>query len=186
MNGKAVQDFSGERPNILFVFSDMHCGLDWSGSRWHPDVWTPNLARFASQGVTLERCRVNTPICLPYRVQMHTGRHIRDGRTLFNAPGERMDSQPSWPAALAAAGYRTAYVGKWHIPPIFHGPISPAQRLGYRDYWRKSDGEGSVEGATYYREDTGDQRHLRDGHEIAVTGALSRIEVELPTCNRVN
>ncbi len=100
------------RPNVLLILSDDQ-RLDTIGN---PLVWTPNLDALAREGTVFTRAVSPNPVCLPSRAEILTGTSgFRNGVL----PGftDRLDAAlPTWSATMAAAGYRTAYAGKWHTP----------------------------------------------------------------------
>lgn len=106
---------AADRPNILFVFGDEH--------RWQslpftedPELRTPAMERLARDGASFGTCISNNPICVPARTMIMTGRWPYATRALENngaviAP----EHQPALGKVFHAAGYRTGYIGKWHI-----------------------------------------------------------------------
>src|ERR671914_607487 len=74
------------RPNILLVLSDDHSAphLGCYGDR---TVRTPNLDRFAAEGMRFDRAFVAAPQCVPSRAAIMTGRSpVAIGMTRFSAP----------------------------------------------------------------------------------------------------
>ncbi len=107
------------RPNIVLILAD---DLGWGHVGWqNPQVKTPHLDRLAQTGVQLNRHYV-APVCSPTRVALLTGRYWSrfgcnnalpsepDSTAVAMPPGT-----PTLSAALQAAGYRTALIGKWHL-----------------------------------------------------------------------
>ena len=112
------------QPNILIVMTD-HQRADTVLSE-HP-ARTPNLDRFAQQGVTFTQTFCPTPHCCPSRATFFTGlypsqhgvwNNICNDMALSRGvkPGVRM-----WSEDLAAAGYDLHFVGKWHVS-VEEGP----------------------------------------------------------------
>ena len=94
-----------ERPNIVFILSDDHTARDL-GVSGNPVVQTPNLDRFARQGMRFTRAFTAAPQCVPSRTAYLTGRSpvaARMGR--FNSPLPR--EVKVFPEYLRAAGYFT-------------------------------------------------------------------------------
>lgn len=116
------------KPNIVFVFSDQqrHSALGCYGNQV---VKTPNLDRFAGQGMVLENTFSSCPICGPYRGQLLTGRYSHANGVVDNEYGLFRD-QPTLAQTLGAAGYRTGFIGKWHLG---YGPYTKDKRHGF-DY----------------------------------------------------
>lgn len=96
---------SPARPNILFILSDDHTQRDL-GVSGNPVIKTPNLDRFAKQGMRFTRMFTAAPQCVPSRTAYLTGRSpvaARMGR--FNSPLPR--EVKVYPEYLRAAGYYT-------------------------------------------------------------------------------
>ena len=101
-----------ERPNVLWLMTDQYRG-DMMGFLGHPAVKTPNLDRLAAQGVAFTRSYCTSPVCHPSRASMMTGMHLPHHGALVN--GMATDQGlVTLPQLLAAAGYRTANLGKTH------------------------------------------------------------------------
>jgi choline-sulfatase len=63
-----------ERPNILFLFSDQHT-RKITGCYGDETVHTPNLDRLATSGVTFGNAYTASPLCVPARMALLTGRY---------------------------------------------------------------------------------------------------------------
>lgn len=61
------------RPNILLILSDDH-SAPYLGCYGDPVIRTPNLDRFASEGMRFERAFTAAPQCVPSRAAIVTGR----------------------------------------------------------------------------------------------------------------
>ena len=100
------------QPNIILVLSDEHRGQAMAHAG-DPNVRTPALDRLAAEGVSFGRAYANCPICTPSRGTIFSGRHAHAGPVsgffdVYKA------TAPSLATELRAAGYHTAYFGKWH------------------------------------------------------------------------
>ena len=109
------------RPNFLFVITD---DQRWDalgvvqreqGERARfPWFESPHMDRLASEGVRFRNAFVTLSICSPSRAAYLTGRYNHlNGITNNNTPFP-LDSV-TYATLLRDAGYRTAYVGKWHM-----------------------------------------------------------------------
>ncbi|HUE61781.1 MAG TPA: sulfatase-like hydrolase/transferase, partial [Chthoniobacterales bacterium] len=98
------------KPNILFIMCDqlradaLGCTGNW--------VKTPNIDRIARDGVRFSNCVTNSPVCLPARVSLATGRYPHNTGVWDNCPFELPEGTPTWMAAIRDAGYRTSLFGK--------------------------------------------------------------------------
>lgn len=103
-----------DRPwNVLLLVSDEHSPrLPAPGGT--PWLETPNLARLASEGVTLTRAYATSPICAPARMGLLAGKHPAETAVLSN--GHSFDPANRTIAhVFGEAGYQTACVGKTHV-----------------------------------------------------------------------
>jgi arylsulfatase A-like enzyme len=123
-----------KRPNIVFIFADDH-GYQAVSAYGSKVNRTPNIDRLAREGMRFDRCLVPNSICGPSRATVLTGTYShRNG--FYNNTNSRFDgSQTTFPKLLHAAGYQTAFVGKWHLvsdPTGFdHWEILPGQGRYY-------------------------------------------------------
>ncbi|MCI0462077.1 MAG: sulfatase [Gemmataceae bacterium] len=101
-------------PNILIVLSDDHSSAH-VGCYGNADVRTPNLDRFAKQGMRFERAYVTCPQCVPSRASIMTGRSpIAIQMTRFSAPLPA--DIRAFPELLRARGYFAGVAGRtYHL-----------------------------------------------------------------------
>lgn len=121
------------RPNILLIVSDQHRFDSLGASGQYPFV-TPHLDALARDGANFGAAYTPIPLCTPARQSLLTGRRPESNGGLWNydmGPFTRSldPSTYSWPRELTRNGYRTQYVGKWHVHPD-HDPTS----YGYEQY----------------------------------------------------
>jgi choline-sulfatase len=107
--------------NILLIMADQMCA-SVLGAAGHPVVRTPNLDRLAAGGTLFENCYCNSPLCVPSRASMLTGR-LPTSIDSFDNGSELPASAPTFAHALRLAGFRTALAGKMHFigPDQLHG-----------------------------------------------------------------
>ena len=101
------------RPNVLFIFSDQHRYCSLPGQDYN-DAEAPSLARLASEGVSFNQCVSNYPVCSPYRGILMTGRWPYETGIVDNAFPLKLE-ELSLGEVFRRNGYRTGYVGKWHL-----------------------------------------------------------------------
>ena len=86
------------------------------GCTGNPVMKTPNMDRLAADGVLFEKAFVTTSICCCSRASIYTGQYMRrHGIEDFKRPLSAAQWQQTFPALLRAAGYRTAFLGKFAI-----------------------------------------------------------------------
>ncbi len=108
-----AQQDSPARPNIIYVFSDEHRYQSMSFTEM-PGVHTPHMARMAREGFSFTHSISNYPVCSPYRAMMMTGRWPYQTGVIDNNIPLGHDEY-ALGDAFRDAGYRTAYIGKWHL-----------------------------------------------------------------------
>lgn len=108
------------RPNVLVIASDDHAAYVL-GVDGDTQVRTPALDRLAGQGLYFRRAYANSPVCTASRQSLLTGRYPRTiGVTQLRTPLPA--SELTLAEMLAAAGYRTAAIGKMHFnSELTHG-----------------------------------------------------------------
>ncbi|MGW1342831.1 sulfatase-like hydrolase/transferase [Kribbella sp. NPDC002412] len=161
------------RPNILVVLSDEHTAsaAGWAG---HPQVRTPHLDRLAAQSVSFDRAYTNSPMCVPSRLSLMTGKYVHQIGAWDNGVIPGPDFR-SWGHHLR--DYQTVIAGRTH----FNGPD---RLLGFDrrltddlDCWVDHSGRPPRRTAEWQRptnshvteHGAGDHVHTR--HDVAATDA---------------
>jgi arylsulfatase A-like enzyme len=119
-----------DHPNVIVVFTDQQ-RWDTTGVHGNPLDLTPTFDAMARSGTHVLQAFTPQPVCAPARAAIQTGRYPtrtgvyrngiplpRDARTLAHH--------------FRAAGYRTGYIGKWHLSR--YEPVPPEERGGY-EFW---------------------------------------------------
>ncbi len=125
---------AAEKPNVLYILCD-DLRPEAIGCLGSKHVKTPHIDALAKRGVTFLNTFCTTSLCSPSRASILTGlyahRHgVRDNFT------ELPKNLPQWPAALQSEGYKTAYIGKWHM-----GENNDDPRPGF-DWFISHKGQG--------------------------------------------
>ncbi|RMF39089.1 MAG: acetylglucosamine-6-sulfatase, partial [Planctomycetota bacterium] len=131
-----AEKIAGARPrNVVFILSDDH-RYDLMGFLGHPLARTPHMDALARQGAHLKNAFVTTSLCSPSRASILTGLYTFRHRVIDN---QRPVPEGTifFPQYLQAAGYTTAFIGKWHM-----GHVSDQPRPGF-DYWLSFKGQGA-------------------------------------------
>jgi len=122
--------------NLLFVFADQWRAQAF-GYAGDPNAVTPHLDAFAARSLNFTNAVSGCPVCSPYRASLMTGVYpIRHGIMVNDQCLRERYAGPYLGDSLRAAGYRTAYIGKWHLDG--HGRkafVPPERRLGF-DWWK--------------------------------------------------
>ena len=124
-----------EKPNILMIYADQ-MRYDCAGFSGNPDVKTPYLDRFAMEGVCFDEAFVSYPLCRPFRGSLLTGKYAHKTGAYTNGSPFNPNQQ-SLAHVLNAAGYKSGYVGKWHLHNSFLKPgfVPPGpDRMGFDEF----------------------------------------------------
>ncbi|HTV56502.1 MAG TPA: sulfatase, partial [Terriglobia bacterium] len=126
-------------PNVLFILPD-----EWRaqalGCMGNTEVHTPHLDRLASRGILFRNTLANTPVCCPARANILTGMYTSRNGMVANDLRLR-ESLATMSDSFRKAGYRTGYVGKWHLDggPRSPGFIPPGPRRHGFDWWAANE-----------------------------------------------
>ena len=158
------------RPNLLFVFADQMRGQDM-GCAGNVAVRTPVLDRLAAEGMYFVRAFANAPVCTPSRGAILTGRYAHQHLAVANdlplGPDETTIAH-----VLRDAGYRTGYVGKWHLDGMPRDKFTPPgpRRFGF-DFWAAWNCDHRYFGGRVYRDSP--EPVLLEGYEPAAQTDLA-------------
>ena len=159
----------GARPrNVVFILSDDH-RYDAMSFMGHPFAKTPYMDAMAKEGAHLSNAFVTTSLCSPSRASILTGLYTFRHRVIDNQRPVP-DGTLFFPQYLQKAGYKTGFIGKWHM-----GHASDDPRPGF-DYWFSFKGQGKYypPNDSYTINDNG-KRVPQDGY---ITTLLTRKAVD--------
>lgn len=166
------------KPNILFILPDQFRAASM-GCMGNPEVRTPNIDRLAKQGVLFTDAISNYPVCTPYRAAILTGRFPSTTGVATNGV-ELPDGEVTIAEVLRDHGYKTGYIGKWHLEKN-GDPFVPKNRRQGFDYWAVCN-TGGKHYDWFYCGDTADQIPLK-GY---VPDAQTKLAVEFMEKNRAH
>ncbi len=134
--------------NIIFYFTDQQ-RWDTCGCFGQPLDITPNLDQLAREGVKFDNAFSPQPVCGPCRALFQTGKWPTEtgcfrNNIMLPAGVKTLGNY------IEEAGYKTAYIGKWHLasdgelekpPTIDHTVTAIPRELrgGYTGFWRTAD-----------------------------------------------
>ncbi len=152
-----------KHPNILWIFSDQQPGYSLS-CNGDPNSHTPHLDRLSGSGFNFRNAVSGFPLCCPFRGSLLTGEYPHRC-----VPGHEYPIPAEMPTAadrFSAAGYDTAYFGKWHLAGIRESEhrrscleTVPRERRGHFDRWIGYDNNN-------LQFDCWVHGHLEDGTEV--------------------
>ena len=150
------------KPNIVYLLADQWRAAA-TGYAGDPNVKTPNLDRLAKEGLNFRNAVSVCPVCTPYRAALLTGRYPTSTGMFIN-DAHLPDTEICLASELKAAGYATAYIGKWHLDG--HGRsayIPPERRRGW-DYWKVAECDHGYNHSHYYAGNS-DVKQYWDGYD---------------------
>ncbi len=125
---------SAELPNVVFVLADELRTQDL-GYNGNTDVLSPHIDKLAGESVNLYNTVSGTPVCSPYRGSLLTGQYPLTHGVFVN--DVLLDPEAaSLPKIFNAAGYETAYIGKWHLDGHGRSTFIPEERRQGFEYWK--------------------------------------------------
>jgi len=141
-NGDQPAGGSPRRPNLIFVMADQ-LGASRCGYAGDEKARTPNIDRLASEGVNFRQAVASSPVCAAFRASLFTGKYTTSTGMVINEL--RLGAgHECFGHVLSRGGYRTGYIGKWHLyanemgnhldPKNSFVPPGP-DRLGFDGTW---------------------------------------------------
>jgi N-acetylglucosamine-6-sulfatase len=163
-------------PNVLFMLTDdqrwdtMSCVPE----RAFPALRTPHMDRLASEGVRFANAFCTYSLCSPSRASFLSGVYPHVHGVRDNFTDYPIDRLPSWHAHLKRAGYRSAYIGKWHM-----GEGKDAHRPPF-DYWASHAGQGHYQDTEFNVSRTIDSTHFDvQGKRQVLKGYYTHVVTDL-------
>jgi arylsulfatase A-like enzyme len=160
------------KPNVVFILTDQ-----WRASAFgyagDPNVRTPNLDRLADESVSFDNAVSVCPVCTPYRASLMTGRYPTSTGMFLNdiyLPAQELCMAEIY----RSSGYRTAYIGKWHLDG--HGRlnnVAPERRQGF-EYWKALECSHDYNRMPYYEGDSPAMKYWEGYSPFALVEDASR------------
>lgn len=121
----SVPLFASSKPNIVIILADdLGLGDVACYGKERGKIETPNIDALAAGGLKFTDAHVNASVCGPTRRALMTGRYPwRFGNAYNNGPwgfcGPKHNTEKyTLGKMLKRSGYKTGYVGKWHLGTI--------------------------------------------------------------------
>jgi arylsulfatase A-like enzyme len=162
---------AASRPNILLLLADQWRAQAF-GYAGDPNVRTPHLDRLEREAVHFTQAVSGVPVCSPARASLLTGqRPLTHGIFLNDVP--LRSEAVTIAETLAAAGYDTGCIGKWHIDGHGRSNFIPRERRQGFDYWKVLECTHAYNKSPYYAD--GPEKLFWEGYDaIAQTRDAQR------------
>jgi arylsulfatase A-like enzyme len=175
------------RPNVLIVLAD-----EWraqsTGYNGDRNVSTPVLDLLAAQSVNFTNAISGCPVCCPYRASLLTGQYPLTNGVFVNDV-ELKPNGPTLAETFRGAGYRTGFIGKWHVygsPDGNYGRrlefIPPEKHLGF-DYWKACECTHEYNHSLYYEGNDPTPKYWPGYDAIAQTEDACRFIEQRPSAD---
>lgn len=163
------KDPAAQKPNVVFVFADQWRAeaVGYAGNR---DVITPNIDRLAQESVVFHNAVATIPVCAPYRATLLTGQYPLTHGIFYNDKPLATEAN-TMGKIFKKAGYRTGYIGKWHLNGHANGehpfsardkPVPKERRQGF-EYWKVREVTHDYNNSFYF--DENDEKHFWEGYD---------------------
>jgi choline-sulfatase len=172
--------------NLLFIMSDQHA-RDITGCYGNDVVKTPNMDALAAWGTRFDYAYTNSPICVPARAGLATGRYIHQIRC-WDSAQPYYGQFASWGHRLMEAGHRVVSIGKLHYRSSedkngFHEEILPIhvhKKIGWAKCLIRKEWREYPEGVEYaHRTGPGESPYTHHDRNVCAR-ACEWIEQEAP------
>lgn len=125
-----------KRRNVIFILTDDQRYDALGFLKAQPFLETPNLDRLAREGAYCKNAFVTTSLCSPSRASMLTGKYAFEHKIVDNNTPIPTGTT-FFPQYMQKAGYKTAFIGKWHM-----GAAGDDPQPGF-DHWISFKGQGT-------------------------------------------
>lgn len=139
---KSSEKAVSTKPNVVFIMAD---DMGWGDVEvYNPDslIPTPNINRLAQEGVRFTDAHSCGALCSPTRYGIMTGRffwrtHKKHSLVMPYDPPVIPQERLTWGQLMRECGYRTGFVGKWHLGLWYRSRKLP----GYRRQFTMNEDE---------------------------------------------
>ena len=155
------------KPNVVFLLTDQW-RLQALGYSGNAQVQTPHIDRLARESVNFRHAISGWSVCCPWRASLLTGQYpLTHGVFVNDVP---IGSNPvGLGDAFKQQGYKTAYIGKWHVDGRGRSAyIPPERRLGF-DYFKALECTHDYNQSRYYAHSDPTPRQWEDYDVFAQT-----------------
>lgn len=162
-----------KQPNVVFILVDQWRAqsLGYAGDS---NAHTPNIDALARESINFPNAVSGFPVCSPYRACLMTGQYaVRNGMVVNDA--HLQPNGPTLGETFQKAGYRTGYIGKWHIYGSPDGKfgrrlsyIPQEFRFGF-DYWKACECTHNYNRSLFYEGNDKTEKYWQGYDAVAQT-----------------
>ncbi len=123
---------TGSKPNIILILAD-DLGYGDLGCYGQQKIKTPNLDKFAAEGIRFTDCYAGSTVCAPSSAALMTGLHSGHNRIRGNGRNNGLAAEDTTVAeVLKNACYHTCRIGKWGLGE--EGSPGVPQKKGFDEF----------------------------------------------------
>jgi arylsulfatase A-like enzyme len=152
--GQSKKRQEGKKPNVLFLIADEWRAQSF-GYTGDPNVMTSAFDQFAKESVSFDQMVSGLPVCCPTRASLLTGQYPLSHGVYINDV-QLKPRVKTLGECFGDAGYKTGYIGKWHVygsPDGQYGRreafIPVDQHFGF-EYWKVAECCHDYDKSFYY------------------------------------
>ena len=161
-----------EKPNVIFVMADQWRAqaMSYAGDE---NIKTPNIDKLAKEDIEFTNAISSCPVCAPTRASIITGQYPLTNGIFYNDKPLKTDAV-TIAKVYKENGYKTGYIGKWHLnghkkdENIWEQRLLPTpkeRRQGF-EYWKVMECSHEYNNSEYY--DENDIKHTWEGYDAEV------------------
>lgn len=152
------------KPNVLFLLADQWRAqaLGYAGDS---NAWTPHIDALERDSVHFTEAVSACPVCSPYRAGLLTGQYPLTHGVFVNDVCLNPEAM-TLGKLYKAAGYATAYIGKWHVDGHGRAGRIPAERRHGFEYWKTLECTHDYNHSAYYDGDA-EKPAVWEGYDAA-------------------
>ncbi len=121
---------AAKKPNVIVIYTDDHGWADLGIHGQREDVKTPQMDQLARDGALCLQGYVTAPQCSPSRAGIMSGRYQQRFGFEHNAMGPLPLGEKTLADRMKVGGYRTGFIGKWHLEPNWTMAGWTAENIG--------------------------------------------------------
>jgi arylsulfatase A-like enzyme len=152
-----------KKPNILYILVDQW-RAQATGYAGDKNAITPNLDMLAKESVNLKNAVSGMPVCSPHRASLMTGQYPLTHGVFMN--DVLLDTNKTTFAKIyKSSGYKTGFIGKWHIDGHGRNSFIPPSRQHGFGYWKALECTHDYNNSAYYTGDS-NKKQIWKGYDV--------------------
>jgi arylsulfatase A-like enzyme len=167
--GKRINAMQTPKPNVIVIIADQW-RAQATGYNGDPNLIgkTIHLDRMANTGIHFKNAISVTPVCTPYRAALLTGKYPTTTGMIFNDI-HLPEQEVTLAEYFKTAGYKTGYIGKWHLDGMGRSAFTPPPRRQGFEYWKALECSHDYNNMLYYEGNNAEKKYWKEYGPYAET-----------------